>query len=153
MRNSILAAVVSTSAAAFSFHLGASLESGPNGTETVQAKSFEILNDDGKVAARLSSNSNGGTFELYRPGAGGEEAQRFAFIGCNFPGGAEVILTPPQGDAETALWLSVDGKPMSASVVGIASNGKQQFMLKTVADEQPVLTLWNAVKGNVRFEH
>ena len=119
---------------------------------TVSARTFEVLDQDGRVAARIGSNSHGGTFELLRPGENGEASRRFAFIGCQFKGGAEVVLSAPEGDSKSKLWFSVNGEPKTASIVGTSSNGKQQFELKCAADEQPALTIWNVDGGGVRFE-
>ncbi|MBL4620462.1 MAG: hypothetical protein JKX88_10255 [Marinicaulis sp.] len=112
-------------------------------SQVLQAESFEVVDKDGNVTASLSSNRNGGTLTLFRIGDDGEGV-RFAWLGCSFPGGAEMTLRDPKGEGETLLMLSVDGEPMSASVSATGVNGDSVFSIGSRAKEFPVFNGWSA---------
>jgi len=156
-RPSIQTAALSAALLTLSFQAGSASSTEerpapPNVPEVVRARTFEVLDAEGRVAARIGSNDFGGTVDLYSHVDEDGEPRRFAFIGCTFPGCTDFILSPPEDDDEARLWMTVYGEPNRAEIVGTASNGKQQFALRTAADEQSVFTLWNSVNGEVRFE-
>ena len=117
--------------------------------DVVRARAFEVVDEDGHLAAKVSSNANGGVLQLFRPGEEGEPTA-FAFIGCHWRGGAEIVLSDPDGESKARLFLSVDGEPKSPSVSAYGTNGTPRFKLGSLTDEQPVITVWD-LAGQTRF--
>lgn len=119
-------------------------------SEKVSARTFEVLNADGNVAARIGANEFGGTFELFRTDKG-EEPRAIIWAGSMLPGGAEIMVTAPD-ESESSVSLSVNGEPATPSISGTFGKTTPSFKIGSRNDDYPVLKLWNADGKTVRFE-
>lgn len=121
--------------------------------DVVRTQRLEIIDGEGRVVAEVGSNEHGGTFALYRPAADPEEKPKpFAFVGCSFETGAEIVLVDPTGQSKTGITIGTTGEPRYATVTGYALNGKPTFMLGGVSSTSPVLKLWDPGTDELRSE-
>src|SRR5579862_381376 len=105
--------------------------------DLIQAKTFEVVNDEGKVLARLSSASGKGDIRLYRA-----DGNPLVTIGSSTDNSGRVDIF--NADGKVALTLATSANNGAGMLIVNTSSGARAVQIGTSSNNQGGVWIYNA---------